>query len=126
MARVLNNSYRERLVAEEFNVTRRMARNYIYRAREEISKGQAATRPERREALRHTFESIMASAVADGDRKNAIFAGREIAKLEGLDEPEVHRHEISGVMGLGLAIEPDPDKAQARLAELRVKQSLKP
>jgi hypothetical protein len=106
----------------EFGIKRRQADKYLALARAEIMKDNDIDRPDRRACLRKTFESILEEARDNSDGRTEVGAARELSKLDGVAEPETTRHEISGVLGIGVAIEPDPVVALQRLEELRKKQ----
>lgn len=107
----------ERKVAAEFGVGTRQARRYIATARQEIRDKNSQTRNERREELRDTFKMLLRKATEADDPRTAVAAARELANLDGLNEPD--RVEITGSMSV---VETDPQRARERLDALRKAQ----
>ena len=114
MSRVLIHGSRERAIMAEFGIQRRQANNYILAARKEIRDAQALNKEERREALRHILGGVIERATESNDHRSVVSALRELASLDGLNEPD--RIELTGSLSV---VETDPVKARARLEDLR-------
>lgn len=104
----------ERKVAAEFAIGIRQARRYIAAARKELRDRNDMTRGERRERLRETFQMLLRKAYEAPDLATAVRAGRELALLDGLNEPD------QLVVTAGVV---DGAPSLERLEELRKKQA---
>lgn len=108
----------ERDVLKRYGIKARQTRNYIKAARDRWRDSRSERREEMRDELEAIAREFIGICLTTKDTRGGAAWWRNLADLFGALEPT--KVQVSG--GVAMSIEPDPEKAKARLAELRAKQ----
>lgn len=110
-----NRACIEREAALQWHVTERTIRRYIAKIHKQWADEATANRPAVRDHLRQSMWTLYVVALDKGDLRTCARLLEQLAKLDGANEADQVKVDLGAAVAV---VEPDPDKARARLAEL--------